>query len=56
MFPEENIKNTLQTRDRFAFCSTEKNSIEECEAIETKLPYANKNKVIIEFLPMENRI
>ena len=28
MFPKKNIKNTFQTRDRFAFCSTEKNSIE----------------------------
>ena len=27
MFPKENIKNTFQTRDRLAFCSTEKNSI-----------------------------
>ena len=28
MFPKKNIKNTFQTRDRFAFRSIEKNSIE----------------------------
>ena len=28
MFPKKYLKNTFQTRDWFAFCSIEKNSIE----------------------------